>query len=73
MKAPLSASQSVSQNNFFSETAYRIFLKFHIKFWFIKKEKVTQPAKNLISGKKPEISLKVGFFGVGKKFIPYMY
>ena len=31
-----------------------------------------QPGKILIFGKKPEISLKVRFFGVGKKFIPLM-
>ena len=31
-----------------------------------------QPGKNLTFGKKAEISLKVGFFGVGKKFVPLM-
>ena len=28
-----------------------------------------QPGKNLIFGKKPDTSLKVGSFGVGKKFV----
>ena len=31
---------------------------------------MTQSRKNLILRKNPEISLKVGFFEVGKKFIP---
>ena len=31
-----------------------------------------QAGKNLIFGKKPETSLKVGLFGVGKKFVPLM-
>ena len=47
-------------------------MKFQIKFKFLNDEKVIQPGKNLIFGKKPEISLKVGFFEVGKKFIPLM-
>ena len=72
MKATLSVSQSVSQNHLFSKTADRIFMKFHIKFWFLNNKKVIQPGKNLILGKKPETSLKVGFSGVGKKFIPMM-
>ena len=63
-------NQSVSQNQFFSKAADRIFMKFHLKFWFLQNEKVTQPGKNLVMGKKPEITLKVGFFGVSKKFIP---
>ena len=69
MKAPLSISQSVNQNHFFSKTADRIFIKFHTNFWNVKEKKVIQPGKNLIFGKKAEISLKVGFFGVGKKFV----
>ena len=72
MKAPLSASHSESQNHFFSQTAERIFMKFPIKFWFLLDEKVIQLGKNLILGKKLKISLKVGFFGVGKKFILLM-
>ena len=72
MKAPLSASHSDSQNHFFSQTAERIFMKFLIKFWFLLNEKVIQLGKNLIFGKKPEKSLKVGFFGVGKKIILLM-
>ena len=56
MKAQLSASKSVCQNNFFSRTADTIFMKFHINFWFLKDKKVIQPGKNLIFGKKPEIS-----------------
>ena len=60
MKAPLSASQSVDQNHFFSKTADRIFMKFHANFWFLKNKKVIQPGKNLILGKKSEIFLKVG-------------
>ena len=31
-----------------------------------------QPGKILIFEEKPEISLKVGLFGVGKKFLPFM-
>ena len=72
MKAPLSISQSVNQNHFFSKTADRIFIKFHTNFWNVKEKKVIQPGKNLIFGKKAEISLKVGFFGVGKKFVQFM-
>ena len=48
-------------------------MKCHIKFWCLKDKNVTQPGKNLILGKKPVISLKVGFSGVCKKFIPFMY
>ena len=33
---------------------------------------MTQLGKNIILGKKPEISLKVGFSGVGKNFISLM-
>ena len=58
-------SQSVSQlikTTFFSKTADMIFMKFHIKFWFLQDKKVIQPGKNLILGKKPEISLKAGLF-----------
>ena len=72
MKAPLSASQSVNQNHFFSKTADRIFMKFHTNFWFLNDKKVMQPGKNLIFGKKPETSLKVGLFGVAKKFVPLL-
>ena len=61
MKPPLSASQLVSQNHIF-----------HINFWFLKDKKVVKPGKNLILKKKPEISLKVKLFGVGKKFVPLM-
>ena len=42
-------------------------MKFQIKFDFL-----TQPAKNPILRKKPEVSLKVGFFEIGKKFISLM-
>ena len=69
IKATLSASQSVCYNHFFSKTA-RIFVKLYIKFWFLKDKKVTQPGKNLVLGKKPEISIKLGFFGFGYMFIP---
>ena len=31
-----------------------------------------QPGKNLIFGNKPKVFLKVGLFGVGKKFVPLM-
>ena len=71
MNAPLSASQSVNQNHFFSKTTDRIFIKFHTNFWFLKDKKVTPPRKNHF-GKKSGISLKVGLFGVGKNFIPSM-
>ena len=40
---------------------------------FLKDKKVAQPKKNILLGKKPEISLKVGFFGVGKRFISLMF
>ena len=72
MKAPLSANQTVNQNHFFSKTADRIFMKFHTNFWFLNDKKLIQPGKNLILGKKSEISLKVGFFGVGKKVVPFV-
>ena len=42
-------------------------MKIHTNFWFLKDKKVIQPGKNIILGKKPKISLKVGLFGVGKK------
>ena len=45
MKATLSASQSLNQNHFFSKTADRNFMKFHINFWFLKDKKVIQPGK----------------------------
>ena len=73
MKAPLSANQSVNQNHLFSKTADITFIKSHVNFCFLKDKKVIQPRQNLISGKKPEISLKVELFGVGKKFVPLMY
>ena len=47
-------------------------MKFHTNFSFLKDKKVMQPGKNLIFGKKAETSLKVRFFGVGKKFFPLM-
>ena len=71
INAPLSASQSVNENHFFSKTTDRIFIKFHTNFWFRKDKKVTPPRKNHF-GKKYEISLKVGLFGVCKNFIPSM-
>ena len=70
MKAPLSPSQWLNQNHFFSKTTDRITMKFHKNFWFLKNKKVIQPGKNLMFEKKPEISLKVGLFGVGIKFFP---
>ena len=72
MKAPLSASQSVNQNQFSPQKTDRTFMKFHTNFCFVKDKKVIQPGKYLIFGKKPEISLKVGLFGVGKKFVSLM-
>ena len=72
MKATLSASQSLNLNHFFSKIAYRIFMKFQTSFWFFKDKKVIQPGKNLISGKRPEVSLKVRLFGVGKKFVQFV-
>ena len=47
-------------------------MKFHTNFSFLKDKKVMQPGKNLIFGKKAETSLKVRFFGVGKKIFPLM-
>ena len=43
-----------------------------MKFWCLKGKKVPQPGKTIILGKDPEISSKVVFFGVSKKFIPLM-
>ena len=40
MIAPLSSSQSVNQNHFFSKTVDRIFVKFHTSFWFLKDKKL---------------------------------
>ena len=68
MKAPLSASQSVNQNHFFSKTADSIFMKFHTNFWFLQDKEVIQPGKNLIFGQKPEISLKGRLLELAKKF-----
>ena len=47
-------------------------MKLHTNLWFLKDKKVIQPGKILILGKKPEISLRVRLFGVGKKFVPLM-
>ena len=47
-------------------------MKFHANFCFVMDKKVIQPGKYLIFGEKPEISLKVGLFGVGKKFVSLM-
>ena len=69
MKAPLSASQSVNQNHFFLKTADRIFMKFHINFWFLKDKKVIQLEKIIIFGKKPEIFWRVRLCGVSKKVV----
>ena len=76
MKAQLLVSQSVihsvSQSVSQSKTPDRIFIKLPLKFWCVKDKKVLQPRKNIIFGKDPEISSKVVFFRVGKKFIPLM-
>ena len=37
-------------------------MKFHRTFLCLKDKKVTQPGESFILGKKPEMSLKVGFF-----------
>ena len=47
-------------------------MKFHTNFWFLKDKKLIQLGKILILGKKPEISLRVWLFGVGKKFVSLM-
>ena len=47
-------------------------MKFHTNFWFLKDKKVIQPGKIFTFGKKPEISLRVWLFGVGKKMVPLM-
>ena len=47
-------------------------MKFQTKFWFLEDQKVMQPGKNLILGKKSKMSLKVGCFGVSKNVIPLM-
>ena len=48
MKAPLSCSESVNQNHFFSKTADIIFMKFYINFWFLKGENVIQSRKTFL-------------------------
>ena len=48
MKARVSASWSVSQNHFLSKTNDRIFMKFHMNFWFFKDKKLIQSRKNVI-------------------------
>ena len=50
----------------------RIFMKCHTNFSFLKAKKVIKPGKLVILEGKPEISLKVQLFGVGKKFVPLM-
>ena len=62
------ASQSGSQ----SKIPDKIFIKLPMKFWCLKDKKVSQPEKNIILEKDPEISSKVVFFGVCRKFIPLM-
>ena len=47
-------------------------MKFHTNFWFLKDKKLIQPEKIIIFEKKPEISLKVRLFGVGKKSVSLM-
>ena len=47
-------------------------MKFRTNFWFLKDKKVIQPGKIIILGEKPEISLRVWLFGVGKKFVSLM-
>ena len=47
-------------------------MKFHTNFWFLKDKKVMQPGKILIFEKKPEISLRVWLFEVGKKRVLLM-
>ena len=47
-------------------------MKCHTNFWLFKDKKVIQPGKVVIFGKRPEISLRVRLFGVGKKFSPLM-
>ena len=47
-------------------------MKFHTNLWFLKDKKVIQAGKVFIFGKKPEISLRVWLFGVGKKFVLLM-
>ena len=47
-------------------------MEWYKKLYCLKDKKVTQLGKNIILGKKPEISLKVGFSGVGKNFISLM-
>ena len=38
-------------------------MKLHTNFWFLKDEKVIQPGKILILGKKPETSLRAWLWG----------
>ena len=69
MKARLSVSQSGSQYHFFSKTADRVFMKFHINVWFLK---VRQSRKNIIFGEKNRNIFKSRLFGFGKKIVPLM-
>ena len=63
-----SVNQSVSQNHFFSKTADRIFMKFHINFSFLKDKNVKKKYSQEKSfWEKPEIFLKAGFLESGKK------
>ena len=63
-----SVNQSVSQNHFFSKTAHRMFMKFHINFSFLKdknvKKKYSQE-KNF--WEKARNIFKNRLFGVGEK------
>ena len=67
-----SVSQSGSQNHFFSKTADRIFMKFHINFQFLKDKNVIQSRKNLILGGKARNIFKSRLFGVSEKIVPLM-
>ena len=72
-----SVRQSFSQQSFFfSNTANRIFMKWHIRLRCLKDKTVTEPdfsEKNSFGGeKKPQNTSKMRFFGVCKKFSPLM-
>ena len=59
----------LSQNVYLTNCLHdKELIRVHIKFWFLKDKKVTQPEKNTYIWEKPEISLEVGLFG--KKLIP---
>ena len=68
-----SVNQSVSQNHFFSKTAHRMFMKFHINFSFLKDKNVKKKySQEKIFWEKARNIFKNRLFGVGEKIVPLM-